>query len=219
MGIYLATIFLFRNSKNVLLCYSSLLAILCIYFFGVTNRITLGDYDLLIAHASDPNISIAEPISYFLYKWIIKYIGNVNYLNLISPIFGIFTLGSYFLLSQLLSKNLQIKPWLFQIGLIAMPLPFFYTYGYIENTQLSTPFLILFLYFSLRFLIVKNYKFEWLYWCYLSTSMCLAILVHGQNWFVMPIIFLLPILSESFFSAKDYVKKYFYLPLFFVRSR
>ena len=80
----------FRKSKNILLTYSVLLAILCIYFIGITSRSPLGDHDLLIAHAFNPNISIAEPISYFLYKIIIKSTGNVDNLSLISPLFGIF---------------------------------------------------------------------------------------------------------------------------------
>jgi hypothetical protein len=207
LGCYLATIYIFRKSKSALLTYSILLAILSIYFFGITSLTPLGDHDLLIAHAYDPNISVAEPISYFLYKWIIKSTSDVNYLNLISPFFGIFAVSSYFLFTHLLSKNVGVEAWIFQIALIALPLPFFYTYGYIENTQLSTPFFILFLYFSLQFLTAKNDKFEWKYWCYLSINLSLAILMHGQNWFVMPMIFLLPILKDNFLSIKKFVGK------------
>jgi hypothetical protein len=207
LGCYLATIYIFRKSKNILLTYSVLLVILCIYFFGITSRSPLGDHDLLIAHAFNPNISIAEPISYFLYKIIIKSTGNAHNLSLISPLFGIFAVSSYFLFTHLLSKNLRIEPWIFQIALVAMPLPFFYTYGFIENTQLSTPFLILFLYFSLQFLTAKNNKFEWAYWCYLCLSLSFGILMHGQNWFVMPMIFLLPMLKDSLPSFKIYLGK------------
>jgi hypothetical protein len=207
LGCYLATIYIFRKSKNILLTYAVLLAILCIYFIGITSRSPLGDHDLLIAHAFNPNISIAEPISYFLYKIIIKSTGNIDNLRLISPFFGIFAVSSYFLFTHLLSKNLKVEPWIFQIALVAMPLPFFYTYGFIENTQLSTPFLILFLYFSLQFLTAKNNKFEWVYWCYLSLSLSFGILMHGQNWFVMPMIFLLPMLKDSPPSFKNYLGK------------
>ena len=207
LGCYLGTIYIFRNSKNILLSYLSLLAILCIYFLSITNQAPLGDHDLLIAHAFNPNISIAEPIPYFLYKWIIKYTGDVDYLNLIPPLFGILSASSYFLFTHTLSKNVGLEPWIFKASLLAMPLPFFYTYGYIENTQLSTPFLIMFLYSSLQFLISRNGKIERVNWCCLSLFLSIAILIHGQNWFVMAVIFLLPLLKEKTHEIKKYAEQ------------
>ena len=212
---YFLSVYFLRNSKNILLSYLPLVIILCIYFFGITNKNPLGDHDLLIAHAFNPNISIAEPISYFLYKWIIKSSGNVEHLKLLPPLFGIFTIGCYFLLTHLLSKNFRVEPWVFKLSLIAMPLPFFYTYGYVENTQLSTSFLILFLWASMHFLITQSKKIEWISWCCLSLFLSLAILIHGQNWFVMPVIFLLPILKIDRTRLKSYLSRIFLSILIF----
>lgn len=204
---YLFAVFFFRRSKNIWLSYLPLLVILIIYFFGVTNRNPLGDHDLLIAHAFDPNISIAEPLAYFLYKLIIKFTKNPSNLNLISPLFGIFAVFSYFMLTHKLSKMINIEEWMFKLVFIASPLPFFYTYGYIENTQLSTPFFIAFLWASLHYLSAKKLRIQWISWGGLSLFLSLAILIHGQNWFVMPTILLLPFCKDTSPTIKNYVVK------------
>ena len=207
LACYLFTAFLLRHSKNIWLSYLPLLAILIAYFYGVTNRNPLGDHDLLIVHAFDPNISIAEPLAYFLYKLIIKFTKNSSYLNLISPLFGIFAVFSYFMLTHKLSKMINMEEWIFKLALIASPLPFFYTYGYIENTQLSTPFFIAFLWASLHYLSAKTLRMKWISWGGLSLFLSLAILTHGQNWFVMPTILLLPFFKDTSPAIKNYVVK------------
>jgi len=207
LACYLLAVFIFRRSNNIWRSYLPLLAILIIYFCGVTNRNPLGDHDLLIAHAFDPNISIAEPLAYFLYKLIIKFTENSSYLNLISPSFGIFAVLSYFMLTHKLSEMIHIQQWVFKIALIAMPFPFFYTYGYIENTQLSTPFFIAFLWASMNYLSAKTIRMQWISWSGLSLFLSLAILTHGQNWFVMPTIFLIPFIKNISPNIKNYAVK------------
>lgn len=207
---YLFAVYIFRHSKNIWQSYLPLLVIFFVYFYGLTNRDALGDHDLLIAHAFDPNISIAEPLAYFLYKLIIKLTENASYLNLIAPIFGIFSVLSYFMLTHKLGGMVHIQGWIFKLALISIPLPFFYTYGYIENTQLSTPFFIAFLWASLHYLSAKKIRVEWISWISLSLFLSMAILTHGQNWFVMPSILILPFIKDISLTYKNYVVKIFF---------
>jgi hypothetical protein len=181
---YLIISYLTRKSRHQYLANLACSFILLVAYISF-SIVKLGDYKEWIAIASGSDI---------LYKS--ELLGNLTYnlaynsglkLYYIAPIFGGITCFVYLLLGKKIifdkvkdSYNLYF---LYKLNFLSAGFSMLYYLNYVENTMLSIPFGLLYIYYAAEYLEHQN-KLSRL--MVASFFLSIACLFHGQNTFLLP---------------------------------
>lgn len=143
----------------------------------------LGDHDHWVGQSSEKVVWLSELLSNLTYSIFHIYEIDIKY---VAPAFGAITCFIYFILgNKLLPDSSPVYFYfLYRLNFLATGFCILYYFGYIENTLLSIPFTLLYVYFSIRFLERKNAALSQM--VFASIFLGIACLFHGQNTFLLP---------------------------------
>lgn len=191
----------FYNYKFSASIFSALLFLL---FLNLKTKELMGDSNFWIDLATKPGtVWLSEPYANLIHKFAYSIFGIMG-MNMVSPIFA--SLSAFIFLNILNEINSKANILWAELAYLASPLPFFGSYGWIENTFLSTPFNLLSLFFLVKYF---KYNCTWKYLIYSVIFLSLAILIHGENLCLLPAPFLAVLITEgrSNHSSKKFVLK------------
>ncbi len=143
-----ATIAIAARGRFEFRCEVALVVEFAAYCLGTKIWPPTGDQMTWYQNAATPNVSLSEPLADVVHKIPFWLTGDLEAVRLVSPIFGVAAMIAGIALSRRLSSILGLPRWPLLAGLVASPLPFWYVTGYVENTFLAVPFIMLGLWFA-----------------------------------------------------------------------
>lgn len=181
---YVVIGWLIRSSKGFMVDIVLGFMVLLIYLTFQVQP--LGDHDHWVSQAKQNTLWASELLSNFLY-----YSVQANGLDIryIAPVFGFFVFLIYMALGRkfLFDGRSDGFTFIYRVGYWSIGVSGLYFFDYIENTLLSIPFVLLYFYFSLSFLVDKSSGFGT--FVIAGVMLALACLFHGQNLFLLPSIY------------------------------
>jgi len=129
-------------------CEAALVLELGAYFFLTKIWPPTGDQATWLANSATPDVSLSEPLADVAHKIPYWMFGDLDAVRFVAPVFGVAAVCIGLLLARRFEHVFGIPRWVFQAALVASPLPFWYVTGYIENTFLAVPFLLLGVWFA-----------------------------------------------------------------------
>ncbi len=161
-------------------------SILFVAYIGLSIQY-LGDYAWWIKHASTNILWMSELLSNLTYNFAYN---NGLSMQYVAPIFGWLTCFIYLLIGKeiVCEKDSSYFAFLYRLSFLSTGISMLFYFNYIENTPLSIPFSLLYLYFAIRYLKYNNKLID-----LAATSLALSIacLFHGQNTFLLPSLYIL----------------------------
>ncbi|WP_375405063.1 hypothetical protein [uncultured Amnibacterium sp.] len=114
-----------------------------LYCFGTRISPPTGDQLGWWKGAATNTIAASETLADLFHKVPFWLTHDLNSVRLVSPVFGVLTIAAYLVLARRLSLVTGLDRDLLRVFVIATPLPFWFVAGYIENTFLGLPLLLL----------------------------------------------------------------------------
>ena len=114
-----------------------------LYCFGTRISPPTGDQLGWWKGAATNTIAASETLADLAHKVPYWMTHDLNSVRLVSPVFGIVTIAAYLVLARRLALTTTLSRDLLRVFAIATPLPFWFVAGYIENTFLGLPFMLL----------------------------------------------------------------------------
>lgn len=177
---------------------ATLTGIFALILLSTTAALPLGDQEQWIRQAQSPEVWLSEPFANVIQKITLSVTSDSRFLGYLAPLSGILVCVLFLSLNRYIGDKISGEKYLLPMFFFGLGSLFLYSIGIVENTILSSPFLVAFLYFGLRYLQFSSRKFDLVL---ASVSLAIATLIHGQNLFMLPALVLLPLIIEN----KNYI--------------
>lgn len=167
--------------KNLLLS-----SVMLWIFLNVTNVVPLGDHIPWVKSSYGSEAYLSELLASPLRHLVLIITNNIDYIGYIAPIFGFLSIYLYLSFGDnFVCGGSRLNSLFWSLSILSTPLPFLFSWYYIENPQLSIPFLLM--YIGFMYAYINNHSESSMKFALLATVMlALASMVHGQNFFLAP---------------------------------
>jgi hypothetical protein len=198
LGACVVLTFWLGSCRHRRLCNAAIAAVLGVLYFAVATQ-PLGDYAIWHEFAGTDSIGFSELLANVIYREVFE-IGGTRALSFVAPVFGIVFAFVFLSVCDLLFLHADhvddgwIKK-LCCLSFLAGSWQHLFAWNYIENTQLSLPFLLIAVLSITRYSRTDTPR---RHAAFGALWLALAALVHGQNFALMPAI---PLIIWLFPSA------------------
>ena len=190
IGQYIITCSLLSKTRSHILANVICSSILFVAYIGLRIQ-PLGDHLHWARQAGTNILWMSELLSNLIYNLVYNRGISIQY---IAPIFGWATCLVYLHIGkEIISEtNSSYFTFLYRLSFLSTGTSILFYFNYIENTILSIPFSLLYLYFSIKFLKDNSKRLNLVA---ASLALSIACLFHGQNTFFIPSLYIFIIIE------------------------
>lgn len=168
----------------------------------------MGDSGHWLAHAASKDLWLSEFLANYFFH--LTYQLGIEF-QYVAPVFGALLVLSWFSLKPVLFEPADDGVWwlVLTFSLTSSVVMALYTRNFIENTLLSVPVLLFHLRYALHYVRTGQHLSR----RYAAVLLALAILIHGQNMFMLPAFLLLVLIYPAALPTRIAIKVAFHTGL------